>query len=128
MGLMDFLRKKSDSGMGLESTGLDADPLGTSSPVNPSINPSFNMNSGMEFQPEQNNLSPSMNMSAMGGPGFGQPMQQSMTQAPDLQKDIQMISLKLDAIKSELDAMSQRLRTLESIAEREQLKTGKKWY
>lgn len=124
MGLMDFLRKKSDTSMGLESSGMDSDPLASPNPMNPS----FNMNSGMDFQPEHSSLNPSMSMANMNGSAFGQPMQQSMAPAPDLQKDIQVISLKLDAIKSELDAMSQRLRNLESIAEREQVKTSKKWY
>lgn len=124
MGLMDFLRKKSDSGIGLDSSGMYQDPLASSS----TSNAPFNMNSGMEFQPEQNNLNPSMSMSTMGSQSFGQPMQQSMMPAPDLQKDIQVISLKLDAIKSELDAINQRLRNLESIAEREQVKINKKWY
>jgi chaperonin cofactor prefoldin len=64
----------------------------------------------------------------MGSSAFGQPMQQSIPQSNDLQKDIQLISLKLDAIKSELDAVNQRLRNIESIAEREQIKPGKKWY
>lgn len=135
MGLMDFLRKKSDAGMGLESSGFDSDPLGAGSSMNPSS--SFNtnpVNSGMEFQSEHNgmngmnNLNPSISMSSMGGSSFGQPMQQSMPQSTDLQKDVQLISLKLDAIKSELDAINQRLRSLESIAEREQVKIGKKWY
>ena len=38
------------------------------------------------------------------------------------------IQEKLDAIKSEIDSMNQRLKNLESIAEREQSKTTKKWY
>jgi hypothetical protein len=121
MGLMDFIRKKSDADMGLESSGLDSDPLAGS-------NPTLNLNSGMEFQHDQS-MNPSMSMSSMGSSAFGQPMQQSMPQSNDMQKDIQMISLKLDAIKSELDAVNQRLRNLESIAEREQFKTtNKKWY
>ncbi len=131
MGLMDFLRKKSDSGMGLESSGMDSDPLASVNAMNNMNNPSFNMNSGMEFQQDNsniNNLNPSMSMSSMGGSSFGQPMQQSMAPPQDMQKDLQMISLKLDAIKSELDAMNQRMRNLEAIAEREQIKTGKKWY
>jgi len=131
MGLMDFLRKKSDSGIGLESSGMDSDPLASVNAMNNMNNQSFNMNSGMEFQQDNSNmnsLNPSMSMSSMNGSAFGQPMQQSMAPPQDMQKDLQMISLKLDAIKSELDAMNQRMRNLEAIAEREQIKTGKKWY
>ncbi|MGV8172430.1 MAG: hypothetical protein ACP5OA_07095 [Candidatus Woesearchaeota archaeon] len=123
MGLMDFLRKKSDNSLGLDSSTFDTkfDP-GTLDMNN------LSSNQGMEFQPEHN-LNPSVNLStmAMNNTGFGQTMQQSMPSS-DIQKDLEMISLKLDAIKSELDAMNQRLKSLESIAEREQMKTGKKWY
>ncbi|MGV8086845.1 MAG: hypothetical protein ACP5N1_04400 [Candidatus Woesearchaeota archaeon] len=123
MGFMDFLKKKSDVGTGVEGMNFD------------SAMPTTDFNTGLPQQGfgadlQQQNLSPSMNMSSMGGNAFGQPaMSQSMPSAePHLEKDLQMISLKLDAIKSELDAVNQRLKNLESIAEREQTKTAKKWY
>jgi hypothetical protein len=129
MGLMDFLRKKSSADMGLESSPIDSDIMSGNNLMNdPLSSNSYNPNSGTEFGSEHNNLSSSMNMSTMGNQAFGQSGHQSFTSAPDIQKDMQMISLKLDAIKSELDAMNQRLRNLESIAEREQMKAGKKWY
>jgi len=46
----------------------------------------------------------------------------------DLQKDIQILSLKLDSIKSELDAINQRIKNIESIAEKEQVQPRQKWY
>jgi hypothetical protein len=47
-----------------------------------------------------------------------------------LEKDIQIISLKLDAIKSEMDSMNQRIKNIEMIAEKEQQPTTpqKRWY
>lgn len=49
----------------------------------------------------------------------------------DMQKDIQILSLKLDAIKSTLDSLNQRVANIERIAENEQVKqtqTQKRWY
>ncbi len=48
----------------------------------------------------------------------GQNVQQGST--GDVQKDLELISSKLDAIKSELDSMDQRIRKIEKIAEGEQ--------
>jgi hypothetical protein len=127
MGLMDFLKKKSDSGLGSEAASFD---IGNTD-LN---NPGHNMNS-QEINPAMNygeHMGQATDFSAMSGMNnntFGQSsMQQSMPQGSDISKDLEVISLKLDAIKSELDAMNQRLKSLESIAEREQLKTNKKWY
>lgn len=123
MGFMDFLKKKNDMSAGIDGINFD------------STTPSTDFNMGASQQGfgadlQQQNLSPSMNMSSMGGNAFGQPaMSQNIPVAePRIEKDLQMISLKLDAIKSELDAVNQRLKNLESIAEREQTKTNKKWY
>jgi len=123
MGLMDFLKKKSDAGIGAEDTGSNNNSFDNSFSMDNNINNIPQSNLGSGFQQEQ--LSPSINLSTMNNNAFGQP---SMSQGSDLSKDLQMISLKLDAIKSELDAMNQRLKSLESIAEREQIKTNKKWY
>ena len=135
MGLMDFLKKKNDSGMGMgaetdglnfNSNNLTADKTGL---------PQSNF--GQEYHLDQNDLNPSMNMQGLSSmnsspSAFGQPVSvsQSPAQNSNMERDMQIISLKLDAIKSELDAMNQRLKNLESIAEREQLKanTQKKWY
>ena len=61
------------------------------------------------------------NLSTMG-------MQSMQSNAPQqgMDKDLQIISLKLDAIKSELDNLNQRMKNLEMIAEKEQ--QPKKWY
>ncbi len=125
MGLMDFLKKKSDSGIGSETFNFDSMPQ-----TDPMINlPPQQQGFGMDTMQQQSNLSPSMTMSSMNNNAFGQtPMQQMPQQDSHSDRDFQMISLKLDAIKSELDAVSQRLKNLESIAEREQSKTAKKWY
>jgi hypothetical protein len=125
MGFMDFLKKKSDLGTGTE--GLNFDSTMPSDMNNGLQQPGF----GTEFQ--QSNLNPSMSMNDMGSSTFGQSAmhQNTMPQQHDsnLEKDIQMISLKLDAIKSELDSVNQRLKNIESIAEREQqAKSVKKWY
>jgi prefoldin subunit 5 len=53
---------------------------------------------------------------------------QGFQQGNDLQKDIQIISLKLDSIKSELDAMNQRIKNIEAIAQKEQGGQRQKWY
>ena len=120
MGLMDFLKKKSDTGFDTGGMNFDTN-FGDNSAMNSMSStpqPSF----GSEFQPEHNNFSPSVNLSTMNS------QYQSSIPQPDISKDLQLISLKLDSIKSELDAMNQRLRSLESIAEREQVKSNKKWY
>jgi len=122
MGFMDFLKKKSDSGLGSEASSFD---IGNSDYDKMSATPSL----GKDYGSEAGSMGPSADFSGMSGNSFGQSsMQQSMSQGPDISKDIQMISLKLDAIKSELDAINQRLKSLESIAEREQIKSTKKWY
>lgn len=127
MGLMDFLKKKSDAGIGAEETGI-GNSFDNSFSMDSNLNSASQANLGQGYQQEQ--LNPSINLSTMGNNAFGQSSlsQMPQSQGPDISKDIQMISLKLDAIKSELDAMNQRLKSLESIAEREQIKTNKKWY
>jgi hypothetical protein len=122
MGLMDFLKKRSDSGLGSDASSFD---IGNSS-LDSSSTPLSNLsNPSPDYQPEH--LNPSMNLSSMNS-SFSQSSAQPMSQGPDMSKDLQMISLKLDAIKSELDAMNQRLKSLEMIAEREQSRSTKKWY
>jgi hypothetical protein len=116
MGLMDFLKKKSDA-VGSDELGLDSSGLGQDGMPS--------MNKGIDFQQD---LSPSMSISSMNNTAFGHTSSQTMQQDSGLQQDIQVISLKLDAIKSELDAMNQRMKNLEMIAEREQSKANKKWY
>jgi hypothetical protein len=131
MGFMDFLKKKDDAGLNLGSDSLNFSNNGLPQDTPNISSPSF----GNEFSSmnSSNNMNPSMSMSSMNSQGFGQSsMTQSTPQGSGMERDLQMISLKLDAIKSELDAMNQRLKNLESIAEREQQqsKTNKqqRWY
>jgi len=128
MGFMDFLKKKSDSGLGADASSFDIGKMDTDSMTMNQTQPTPGMDFGQSHNLNPSSMDYSMNNSSN---SFGQSsmMQQSMPQGQDISKDIQMISLKLDAIKSELDAINQRLRSLESIAEREQIKTTtKKWY
>jgi len=123
MGFMDFIKKRSDSGLGSEASSFDIGKM-ESDAMNPAQS-TPGTDFGRDHNPGQSMDYGMMNNSS----SFGQPqMQQSMSQGSDISKDIQMISLKLDAIKSELESMNQRLKSLESIAEREQSKTTKKWY
>jgi hypothetical protein len=117
MGFMDFLKKKSDSGLGSEASSFDLGKMEADSmtPATP----------GMDFGQNPNMSNPT-DYSSMNSSSFGQSSMQP--QGQDMSRDIQMISLKLDSIKSELDAINQRLKSLEQIAEREQSKTTKKWY
>lgn len=129
MGLMDFLKKKSDAGFDAGGMNFDtnfgSDSANSMSGMNSMSNPQPSF--GSEFQPEHNmnSMSPSVNLSTMNNGMYGQSM---MPQGSDITKDLQVISLKLDAIKSELESMNQRIKSLESIAEREQVKSNKKWY
>jgi len=54
------------------------------------------------------------------------PQNQQVNGQNDLQKDMQLINAKLDAIKSELDAMKQRIMKIESIAVGEYQEHSKK--
>lgn len=47
-----------------------------------------------------------------------QPPQQQQTQANNVDQKIEMVNLKLDAIKSELDALNQHIKKLEVMLER----------
>ena len=120
MGIMDFLKKK-ERDTGFEGGSV----LDNNSFNNQNESSSFQNN---DYKNDFMNSNSASNMSSMNSSSmFGQ-AQQSMPPA-DLQKDLQVISLKLDSIKSELDAMNQRLKTIETIAESEQQKSkAKKWY
>lgn len=124
MGIKDFFKKKDaeldiDASLGLNSPadlGL-GNEFGNPNPANPSMGNDF----GQGFHEQ---MQPSMNLSSQ----QFQPVQQMQNQGGDLQKDIQILSLKLDAIKAELDSMNQRIKNIESIAEKEQIQQPKKWY
>lgn len=119
MGLMDFLKKKEDTSR--DSFGLDSstDNNAFSTPLS---------NNPMQGNDYRNEYGGPSTISGMNGGTFGQPQQYSQ-QDSQIQKDLQMISLKLDSIKSELDAMNQRMKNIENIAEKEQQQSKtKKWY
>lgn len=117
MGIKDFFRKKEpelDLGSNL---GLD-----TSSDFGLGKEKNFGNEQGMDFNQGMQNeqFQPAVNLST-------QQFQPAQSQGPDVQKDLQILSLKLDAIKSELDTINQRIKNIETIAEKEQQQT-KKWY
>jgi len=127
MGFKDFFKKKDsdldiDASLGLGpnadiGSGLGGDFSNPGSGMNQGMGNDFN--SGFHDQ-----LQPSMNLSSQ----QFQPVQQSQGSGGDLQKDIQILSLKLDAIKAELDSINQRIKNIETIAEKEQVAQPKKWY
>ncbi|GIU69896.1 MAG: hypothetical protein KatS3mg002_1132 [Candidatus Woesearchaeota archaeon] len=107
------------------------------------IDSTLGLNTQHPFEMPESNLmnNPSKSFDNQGYGGFGQTFQEqpilnqtsnSMSQSfqnpGDLQKDIQILSLKLDAIKAELDSINQRIKNIESIAEKEQSQQMKKWY
>jgi hypothetical protein len=137
MGFFDIFRKKhveDISGMNMDmGHNLDMDNLGT--PQHPDFtdistqgNPSL-ANQGYDMGQGAINLSTMNNMggisSQMSNPGYN-----AQQPGSGLEKDIQIISLKLDAIKSEMDSMNQRIKNIEMIAEKEQQPTTpqKRWY
>ena len=58
--------------------------------------------------------------------GFQQSKQQQLNEV-NINKDLEIISAKLDAIKAELDSMNQRMRKIERIAEGEPTAHRDKW-
>lgn len=130
---MNFFKKKEpeldfNSNLGLD-TKTDFGEGNDFNKNTPGMHEQDNFISGTDFNQENQfaqgmqheQLQPSVNLSN----NQFQPVQQNNSGA-DLQKDIQILSLKLDAIKSELDSMSQRVKNIEAIAEKEQ--KPKKWY
>ncbi len=121
MGIMDVFKKKSEldslGDMNLNTSQMTADNTGIPMTNLDSYHAEGNANPNMGMQ--------SSTLSQMGQSqgGFQQP-------ESEISRDIQMISLKLDAIKSEMDAMNQRIKNIEAIAEKEQSAQGqqKKWY
>lgn len=115
MGIFSFLKKKEEP-LSSENLGINTDF--SNDPINHNLSNLSNNN----FQ-DYSHLEPSMNLSQ---PATQFPNQQFTNDT--LQKDIQILSLKLDAIKSELDSINQRIKNIESIAEKEQMQQNKRWY
>jgi hypothetical protein len=124
-----FGRKKDDLGLG-ELGNLDSNPnfnqpLGSpdggnyGEPVDYG-NPGAGGPPG-GFSPEQ------MGFERVPAGAQSYPMQQQSIGDITLGKDLELISAKLDAIKAEIDSMSQRLKRLERIAEGENSSSSNKW-
>lgn len=121
MGLGDLFKRKKDEDL------LSAD-LGQSPGLSPDqgMNDPLMSNPGSFGQANQGiDTLGTTNLSTMGMQSNNQAFQIG---GQDLQKDIQILSLKLDAIKSELDSMNQRIKNIESIAQKEQAQQRPKWY
>lgn len=118
MGIFNLFKKKE------EPINYDVD-LNTNLNTNFS-NESINntkSNTSSGFQ-DYSHLEPSINLSQ----SPAQFSNQNIIQNDTLQKDIQILSLKLDAIKAELDNINQRIKNIEAIAEKEQMQQNKRWY
>jgi hypothetical protein len=127
MGILDFLKKKEDPmfnndmnmDLSADLSGIghhDINDFSTSETQNPGLSPNYGSPSNAV------NLSTmSLNNPNVQNQGF---------QGNNLEKDIQIISLKLDAIKSEIDNINQRVKNIEMIAEKEQQQAAqqKRWY
>jgi len=146
LGILDFFKKKEadplGQGMNLDmNAGLPGMPN-----LDPGLGPEFDQHSGTDLgnfnNPQSMSNQPASNLSNMGfssqsqGQGFSQasPASQSYASYPaqnnDIQKDLQILSLKLDAIKSQLDAMNQRVNNIERIAlkDEQQIPQQRRWY
>src|SRR3989338_5841553 len=110
MGLKDLFKKKEpldiDASLGIDTSSDVGSGIGKDfSTPGMGMNPSMGSDFSQGFHDQ---MQPSMNLSSQ----QFQPMQ---SQGGDLQKDIQILSLKLDAIKAELDSMNQRIKNIEAI-------------
>jgi hypothetical protein len=132
MGVFDLFKKKEDpllegnfdlnAGLGLgEHNDVGDQGLSQSEPEQHQ-----GMSSNASMNPSTVNLS-TMGFSSMNNM---QSQQYAQAQSPGFEKDLQIISLKLDAIKSEIDSINQRVKNIENIAEKEQQSTQqqKRWY
>ena len=137
MGFFDIFKKKKDpdfgnidTGLGLGGNlGLDAnagsDPLSMHTDM---AMREHNLDTGMGMNPAAN-----LSNAGMGQSSGMQGMQSysnygSQGGSSGIEKDLQILSLKLDAIKSEIDSMNQRIKNIEMIAEKEQNPQQKRWY
>ena len=128
MGFLDVFKKKSDDlpiqndGLGYDTSALTNDVTGI-----PKSEAGYGMDPNASLQTAMMDSNFSQHNQFQQQPSSMIPQ----TQPGDMGRDLQMISLKLDAIKSEIDAMNQRIKNVEAIAEREQAlqhPQQKKWY
>ena len=113
--LMFWKKKEEDFGGDLNDLGGD---LGNLDNIKPPFETNPNQGAGTQ---------PQFNPSTFNQGGF--PQQPSYPQSNVNDKDLQIISLKLDSLKSTLDSIDQRLRNVEKIAkiEMEKAKDGPAW-
>ncbi|MGV8150680.1 MAG: hypothetical protein ACP5NV_03060 [Candidatus Woesearchaeota archaeon] len=118
MGITDFFKKKEPEPDFNTNLGLD---FGSDPNKNFGKDPNGDFNNPNQYMPHQEAaVAPSVNLSTA---------QFHQNPDNDLQKDLQILSLKLDAIKAELDGMNQRIKNIEQIAQKEQQQTQtKRWY
>ena len=131
MGILSRLAGKKKDELGLSDMGQDysqqppmtpmnyGDPLGSPDP-----------NYGMPQNPgiPTGNLSPeAMGFERIPQGAQSYPSQPQTVGEINVGKDLEIISAKLDAIKAELDAMNQRLKKIERIAEGETTEYKDKW-
>ncbi len=134
MGFMDriaFWKKKDefgDIGLGDKGPGLGPDPAASDLGLGPSPGgpESPDLNLGMPQQPpmQQPSLQPPQPSLQ---PQFQQqpaPPQQGFT----AEKDLEVISSKLDALRAALDSINQRLTNLEAIAKGEEEQSRERHY
>lgn len=143
MGILDLFKKKEESIPDFNfdnntAAGLNPMPQGFDTNLGLEPHQEFNdsgmqaMNANTLHTPAMNpqSTSPAANLSTMGMQSQQNYAQYPQTTpGPDIAKDLQILSLKLDAIKSELDSVNQRVATIERIALKdEQQMQQKRWY
>lgn len=127
MGFLDVFKKKGSDITNIGQMGQNFD-MQNSMPMG-EMNDPLGLDHTQQATEQNNPYAPSMNLSTM-GMNSSQNYQQQPQQTTSNDKDMQIISLKLDAIKSELDAINQRIKNIENIAEKEQQPQTqqKRWY
>lgn len=143
MGILDFFKKKEepiDNFSGFDSNlGNSNNPLDNLGNFDHGLDQNFDSHTNQipDTHPKfesSNNLSTMNNLNSNSS-SFSQmqnvQQNQSMPAGNDLNKDLQILSLKLDAIKSELDSVNQRVQNIERIAlkdEQQMQQQQKRWY
>lgn len=123
-----------DSGFGQQGMqnpqGQGYDPYAQYPPDN-SLQPGMQQPSNVPFAAGPNSVPMGVQLGQQSGQQPGQYQDPQLAQGyggTHLDKDLQIISLKLDTIKSELDVMKNRIERIEKIAENESSKTKKVEY
>ena len=134
VGFFDIFRRKKEE----PQIGIDTNFDPGSNPMmhnNPDMNDPLGLqnqsyNPGLESRDSMGavNLS-TMGMASMNAQSNLQAFQ-GQSAGSGIDKDLQILSLKLDAIKAEIDSINQRVKNIENIAEREQQTASqqKRWY